>query len=174
MLNVSMFDALNGILSESGHPARGHALVPRPAGPPQLWPASGGGGRGDVQAALVTEFVKALHTLRVDRPPILSALLSAAFRPPGTALREQEPATPASPASRPPRYGRRPRSGTRTSYWPARSTPECSPRMSTSTRSWPGGQRGVSRADDIIGTHRLRRTGLQDACQNRKLPFAAD
>jgi len=48
--------------------------------------------RGDVQAALVAEFVKALATVDVDRPSVISALLSAAFSAARTELRRQEPA----------------------------------------------------------------------------------
>jgi predicted DNA-binding protein (UPF0251 family) len=65
--------------------------------------------RGDVQAALVAEFVHALRTLPVDRPPILSVLLSAAFSAARAALRDQEPATAGeanlAPASVPPPAG---------------------------------------------------------------------
>jgi predicted DNA-binding protein (UPF0251 family) len=65
--------------------------------------------RGDVQAALVAEFVHALRTMPIDRPPILSGLLSAAFSAARAALRDQEPATAGEgslvPASVPPPAG---------------------------------------------------------------------
>jgi hypothetical protein len=48
--------------------------------------------RGDAQAALVAEFVKALSTVNVERPSVISGLLSAAFSAARTALRTQEPA----------------------------------------------------------------------------------
>jgi hypothetical protein len=47
---------------------------------------------GDVQAALVTEFVKALRTVEIDRPGVVSKLLSVAFSAARAALREAEPA----------------------------------------------------------------------------------
>jgi predicted DNA-binding protein (UPF0251 family) len=50
-------------------------------------------GRGDVASALLVEFLRALRTLNVDQPPILSTLLASAFSAARSALRDEEPAT---------------------------------------------------------------------------------
>jgi hypothetical protein len=47
---------------------------------------------GDVQAALVTEFVAALSTVNLDRPGVVSRLLDAASSAARSALRASEPA----------------------------------------------------------------------------------
>ncbi|MGH3948991.1 MAG: hypothetical protein ACRDSE_07695 [Pseudonocardiaceae bacterium] len=47
---------------------------------------------GDVQSALVTEFVKALHTVEVTQPGVIGALLSTAFSKARAALRNEQPA----------------------------------------------------------------------------------
>jgi hypothetical protein len=66
---------------------------------------------GDVQAALVTEFVAALNTVELDEPRVVSRLLDAATSAARAALRAAEPATCGeahfAPASTlpPPPYG---------------------------------------------------------------------
>lgn len=47
---------------------------------------------GDLHAALIEAFLKALNTVNVDRPNLVNALLNAAFSGARAALREQEPA----------------------------------------------------------------------------------
>ncbi|WP_433615308.1 hypothetical protein ACQP2P_11190 [Dactylosporangium sp. CA-139114] len=47
---------------------------------------------GDLHAALVEAFLKALHKVDIDQPGIVNALLNAAFSGARAALREQEPA----------------------------------------------------------------------------------
>ncbi len=48
---------------------------------------------GDVQAALVTEFVAALSTVGLDEPKVVSRLLDTATSAARAALRAAEPAT---------------------------------------------------------------------------------
>ncbi|GIE93929.1 hypothetical protein [Paractinoplanes rishiriensis] len=47
---------------------------------------------GDLHAALVEAFLKALHKVDIDQPGIVNALLNAAFSGARAALRDQEPA----------------------------------------------------------------------------------
>ncbi|MET7951363.1 hypothetical protein [Micromonospora sp. NPDC005324] len=47
---------------------------------------------GDLHAALVEAFLKALHTIDIDQPGIVNALLNTAFSGARAALRSQEPA----------------------------------------------------------------------------------
>jgi predicted DNA-binding protein (UPF0251 family) len=47
---------------------------------------------GDVQSALVAEFLKALRTVDIDQPGMINALLSTAFSRARAALRDEQPA----------------------------------------------------------------------------------
>jgi hypothetical protein len=51
-----------------------------------------GHGAGDVQSALVAEFVKALRIVELDQPGVINALLSTAFSKARAALRAEQPA----------------------------------------------------------------------------------
>ncbi len=77
---------------------------------------------GDLHAALVEAFLKALNTVDLDQPGIVHALLNTAFSGARAALRGQEPAASGGGGrtSRPARCCRPPRTGTRTWCWPAR------------------------------------------------------
>ncbi|MEV7231254.1 hypothetical protein AB0M79_30185 [Polymorphospora sp. NPDC051019] len=52
---------------------------------------------GDVQAAIVEHFLRALATVDVDRPGVVGSLLSAAFSKARAELRELEPASSGAP-----------------------------------------------------------------------------